>query len=205
MRPTMAIPLIMLAGAGTATMRVQDLTGAAAKPVAEPTRLAASIEDDLAKRQAKLDQRARALDLQERVIAATKGRVAPAASTPGAAAATPSAAPGQAQKPTVADEKILQLARVYQAMKPREAAAVFEQLAMPLQVKIAEQMRERSVAAVMAAMSPPAASALTAALAGVALPAPAMCAGRPLPAPAPAPSSPAPAGRSLPADGTRGG
>ena len=177
MRPTIAIPLIMLAGAATATVRIQDLS-AGSKTAPEPTRLAASIEDDLSKRQAKLDQRARALDLQERMLAATKARVAPAQVAGPAAARPQTSTASQGPEKPEADEKILQLARVYQAMKPRDAATVFEQLAMPLQVKIASQMRERSVAAMMSAMSPPAASALTSALAGV------------VPAPAAAPSTP---------------
>lgn len=196
MRLTVAIPLIMLAGAGTATMRVQDIAAAKDSTASEPTRLAASIDDDLAKRQAKLDQRARALDLQERMIAATKGRMVQAEAAPSSPPRAAASSQGVAVTPPP-DEKILHLARVYQAMKPRDAAAVFERLDAPLQVKIASQMRERSVAAVMSAMSPTAASALTAALAGLTPTTPGVPSPR---GPAAAPSPPGPSDR-LPAAG----
>lgn len=194
MRLTLAIPLVLLAGAGAATLRVQDMTGrAAAQPVAPPSRLSVSIEDELAQRQARLNQQARALDLKERMIAATAGRMAAGTTAPSATSVTasPDRASGQGTAKQAADERILQVARVYQAMKPREAAAVFERLDPMLQVRIASQMRERSVASVMAAMSPQAASALTAALAGTIATSPPTGAvtsdGQPSPGPTPAP------------------
>lgn len=169
MRLALAIPLVILAGAGTATLRVQDMAGrAAAQPAAPSSRLSASIEDELAQRQARLNQQARALDLKEKMIAATAGRMTADIAAPPAVSTTESSARAGERRlvKRAADERILQVARVYQAMKPREAAAVFERLDPALQVQIALQMRERSVASVMAAMSPQAASALTAALAG---------------------------------------
>ncbi len=202
MRLALVIPLILLAGAGTATMRIQDMAGGAAEPKRPPTsRLSTSIEDDLEVRQARLNQQARALDLKEKMIAATAKRMAaeapalPAVPTEAEAAGQPVAArPGV--RPV--DERVLQVARVYQAMKPREAAAVFERLDPALQVRIASQMRERSVASVMAAMSPEAASTLTAALAGMASrpAAPVTSDGRSSRGSGPAPSSPEPTGPS---------
>jgi flagellar motility protein MotE (MotC chaperone) len=53
------------------------------------------------------------------------------------------------------------LARLYEAMRPREAAAVFNDLDMPVLVQIVDRMGERKAAPVMAAMAPERARLLT--------------------------------------------
>ncbi len=58
-----------------------------------------------------------------------------------------------------------QLVKVYEAMKPKEAAQVFDQLEMPVLLPIAEHMREVRLAPVLAAMDPAKARAVTVALA----------------------------------------
>jgi len=50
-------------------------------------------------------------------------------------------------------------------MRPKSAAVVFEQLAMDVQVEVAERMRERSTALILANMTPRGAAALTMAMA----------------------------------------
>ena len=57
------------------------------------------------------------------------------------------------------------LAKIYQAMKPAAAALVLEQLDLDVQMRVAQRMRERSTAMILAAMTPKAAAALTMALA----------------------------------------
>lgn len=78
-------------------------------------------------------------------------------------AATPSASAGA--RPEEEGDQYEDLARIYQAMKPAKAAAVFEQLDMDVQMKVAQRMRERSAGLILAAMTPKGAAALSMALA----------------------------------------
>ena len=56
------------------------------------------------------------------------------------------------------------LVRLYEGMRPRDAAAIFDDLDMPVLVPIVDRMREARAAPVMAAMRPERARALTAEL-----------------------------------------
>ncbi|MEH6664894.1 MAG: hypothetical protein V7678_08575, partial [Brevundimonas sp.] len=64
-----------------------------------------------------------------------------------------------------ADEReqaeVNRLVQVYQAMRPREAAAVFNTLADPVRLPVAQAMRPRALAAIMAQMPPAEARELT--------------------------------------------
>jgi flagellar motility protein MotE (MotC chaperone) len=57
------------------------------------------------------------------------------------------------------------LVRLYEGMRPRDAAAIFDELEMPVLLPIVDRMREARAAPVMAAMRPERARALTAELA----------------------------------------
>ena len=46
------------------------------------------------------------------------------------------------------------LVKVYETMKPREAAAIFNDLAMPVLISVLDRMKETKAAAVLAAMAP---------------------------------------------------
>ncbi len=58
-----------------------------------------------------------------------------------------------------------QLVKTYEAMRPREAAAIFDELEMPVLVQVVDRMREAKVAPVLGAMKPERARQLTAELA----------------------------------------
>ena len=66
-----------------------------------------------------------------------------------------------------ADEqaRIAQLIKVYEAMKAKNAAAIFDPMALDLLLPIVRGMRETKVAAIVAEMDPAKARALTAELA----------------------------------------
>ena len=154
-------PSLLLLTAGAAGIAALANAATLAAPP-EPTRLGASIGQDLAKRDKQSAQRGRQLDIREQAARAAETRLKVVAATavptaPGAVAGQPPADP-QA-------ERFDELARIYQAMKPKAAAIVLEQLSMEVQVAVAGRMRERSTAMVMAAMSPKAAAALTMAMA----------------------------------------
>ena len=129
---------------------------------AEQTRLGASIQKDLTERDRQAAQRSRGLDFREQAAAAAEQRLRAAAAAMGTTA-TPK--PQGVAPPAEAADRFDELARIYQSMKPKAAAQVFEQLAMEVQVEVANRMRERATAQVMAAMTPKGAAALTMAMA----------------------------------------
>uniref|UniRef100_UPI003F710906 MotE family protein n=1 Tax=Falsiroseomonas sp. TaxID=2870721 RepID=UPI003F710906 len=57
------------------------------------------------------------------------------------------------------------LVKLYEGMRPRDAAVIFDELEMPVLVRIMDQMREAKAAPVMGAMRPERARLLTAELA----------------------------------------
>lgn len=63
------------------------------------------------------------------------------------------------------DAELAQLVKTYEAMKARNAAQVFDQLALDVLLPIVRRMREAKLAAVLAAMEPAKAKQVTAALA----------------------------------------
>ncbi|MCX7374880.1 MAG: hypothetical protein NTW56_20995 [Alphaproteobacteria bacterium] len=56
---------------------------------------------------------------------------------------------------------IRQLVRVYEAMRPRDAAAILDELEMPVLLQVMDRMRDAKAAPVLAAMRPDRARAIT--------------------------------------------
>jgi flagellar motility protein MotE (MotC chaperone) len=63
------------------------------------------------------------------------------------------------------DKKIENLVKIYQSMKPKDAARIFEQMDMPILIRVIKGMKERTSAAILAEMSADRANAVTAELA----------------------------------------
>jgi flagellar motility protein MotE (MotC chaperone) len=147
----------------------------------QSNRLGSAINRDLTARDAADAQAAREMETREAAAKAAEARIKSQLEAQQQQAANQPATP----QPPV-DGQYDDLARIYQAMRPAEAAAVFEQLDMDVQMKVAQRMRERSTGLIMARMTPRAAAALTMALARKrANPAPSQAVA-PVPAPAPA-------------------
>ncbi|NIJ20837.1 flagellar motility protein MotE (MotC chaperone) [Sphingomonas naasensis] len=166
----MARPSLLLLTAAASALAVvanaSTIAADATQSSAPKTRLGSSIEQDLAQRDADAARRKRGLDLREQATKAAQARLEAdlaARQKEAEAAATPGSTAGGA--PEAADAQFDELARIYQAMKPKAAAVVFEQLDMEVQMKVAQRMRERSTAMIMAAMTPKGAAALSMALA----------------------------------------
>ncbi|WP_188054501.1 MotE family protein [Sphingosinithalassobacter sp. CS137] len=160
--------LLLTAAASALAVVANGVTAATPEPQAQSapaasTRLGNEIEQDLSARDAAAARRRRALDLREQAARAAEARLQAQMGAqqqqqqPAAAGANAEAPPEGAQF----DE----LARIYQAMKPGKAAVVFEQLELDVQMQIAQRMRERSTAQILAAMTPQGAAALSMALA----------------------------------------
>ena len=63
------------------------------------------------------------------------------------------------------DARLKSLVKIYETMKPRDAARIFEQLDLPVLLGVVEHMKERSAAPILAAMDPSKARTVTLALA----------------------------------------
>lgn len=136
---------------------------AAAAPEAPQTRLGASIGQELSARDQEAARRNRALELREQAAKATEARIKAQLEAQQQPAAPAGTAVGAKAGETA--DQYEELARIYQAMKPAKAAVVFEQLDLDVQMRIAQRMRERSTAMILAAMTPKAAASLSMALA----------------------------------------
>lgn len=156
--------LLMLTAGAAALAVVANGVNAASAPSSDNsrTRLGVSIGEDLGQRDQAAVRRKRALDLREQAARATEARLK--ADIEARVQAVPPSRAGTAKEADEGDQ-FDELARIYQAMKPARAAVVFEQLDMDVQMKVAQRMRERSTATIMAAMTPRGAAALSMALA----------------------------------------
>jgi flagellar motility protein MotE (MotC chaperone) len=176
-------PLLLMLTAGAAAIgAVANGMDAAASPeasaVTQPaTRLGASIAQDIQQRNAAAAQQSRALQLREQMVKATENRIQASLKAKQQQEAAAAAPQPQTQLTPAAPSEMDSLATIYGAMKPAKAAAVFEQLDLDVQVMVAKRMRDRSTAAILAAMSPAGAAKLSMAMAGRRPAAP-----RPLPA-----------------------
>lgn len=160
-RPT----LLMLTAAAAALSGVAHAVSAAggADNAAPQTRLGASIAEDIDARDQQAARRKRALDLREQAARATEQRLQAELQSQQPTGPAAGARPGTAA--STGEDQYDELARIYQAMKPAKAAVVFEQLDMNVQMKVAQKMRERSTALILANMTPKGAAALTMSLA----------------------------------------
>lgn len=152
-RPSLLMFTAVAAGAAVLANGVS-----AAGPITSPqeTRLGASIKQDVASRDQDVARRNRALELREQAARAAEQR---AANLQG------QERPAQLEARDANEERYSELARIYQAMRPNKAAAVFEQLEIDVQVAVARRMRERSTGLIMASMAPQRAAVLTMAMA----------------------------------------
>ncbi|MFT3976478.1 MAG: hypothetical protein QM688_05105 [Sphingomonas bacterium] len=155
MKPRLSLLSLTAAAAAMGVVANAVPIAAAVSSDTGKSRLGGAIEQDMSERDAAQARRSRGLDLREQAARATEARLQAELDQRG-----PSAAGVPAP-----DAQYDDLARIYQAMKPARAAVVFEQLELEVQMKVAQRMRDRSTALIMAAMSPRAAAALTMALA----------------------------------------
>ena len=152
--------------AGAAGLSV--VAGTLAQAQSGEGRFGSGIRQEMNERDRAVAARQRQLDLREAATKAAERRMtgAPGAAGPVAPGTPAAAIPAAAAEPEQTEgQRLDELARIYQAMKPKAAAPIFEHLTLEVQVKVASRMRERSAAQVLAAMDPKAAAALTMAIA----------------------------------------
>jgi flagellar motility protein MotE (MotC chaperone) len=152
-------PLLPLL-AGMAAVAIIANGAAISAPAPQETRMGVSIKQSVKERDRAAAERNRALDLREQAARAAEERLK-AEMQNGQNGPKSSAAKAEEQESPYDG-----LARIYQTMKPAKAARVFEQLELDVQVQVAQRMRDRATASILAAMSPDAAARLSMAMTG---------------------------------------
>jgi flagellar motility protein MotE (MotC chaperone) len=117
----------------------------------------------LAKRRAELDKRAGDVDQREALLQVAEQRINEKIAK--LEEMQQSIATSFKKEDQLDDAKLKSLVKVYETMKPKEAARIFEQLDLPVVLDVVERMKERGTAAILAAMDPVKAKAVTLALA----------------------------------------
>jgi flagellar motility protein MotE (MotC chaperone) len=212
--PPDASPTLLVAPAAAAPAAPAPQTAPAVQPpAAQPPAAAAdpppitdserAVLTDLRHRREALEAREQALTARESVLAAAERRLSARVEELQALQTRLEALESERHDRDEANWR--GLVKVYETMRPRDAAAIFNDLDMAVLLQVVDRMREAKAAPVLAAMQPDKARTLTAQLAELrtrrVTPAPAPSAPAPsaLAPSAPAPSAPAPSAPAQPA------
>jgi flagellar motility protein MotE (MotC chaperone) len=122
-----------------------------------------AVLEDLRGRRAELEGRAQALAAREMVLAAAERRIALRIEELTALQQRLQTANRSMTEREEAGWR--QMVKLYEGMRPRDAAAIFDDLEMPVLLQILDRMGERKAAPVLGAMKPERARLLTAELA----------------------------------------
>jgi len=188
LRPLRLLPLALAAMAVLAVVKLERVLGggapqmasalasapaappapaASAPPIqAAPAPPAAQAErellENLRARRLELDRQAEELAQRELLLGATERRMAERVNE---LRLLQAGLEGEVRARDEREEaRIRQLVRVYEAMRPRDAAAILDDLDMPILLQVIERMREAKASPVLAAMRPERARAATAEL-----------------------------------------
>lgn len=140
----------------------------------------------LGQRREEMDARMRELDMREKLLDSAEKKLGGRVDD---LKALEEKVEAPRKQESEANQAVKNLVIMYETMKPKDAARVFDRLALDILVPVVQQMNPRKMSDVLAAMSPEAAERLTVALS---------LRGRPAVAAERAPA-PAPAGTELPA------
>lgn len=141
----------------------------------------------LGQRREEIEARMRELDLREKLLDSAEKKLGGRVDD---LKALEEKVEGPRKKEGDDNQAVKKLVIMYEAMKPKDAARVFDRLALDVLVPVVQQMSPRKMSEVLAVMSPEAAERLTVALS---------LRGRPAAAQAERAPAPAPAGGELPA------
>jgi flagellar motility protein MotE (MotC chaperone) len=122
-----------------------------------------AILERLQSRRQELDERARELDIRENLLKTAEKRIESKVAEAKAVEAQITAA--KAQKTEADNARFKNIVTMYQNMKPKDAAKVFDRLEMPVLIEIASQMSPRNMSEIMGLMQPETAERLTVELA----------------------------------------
>jgi flagellar motility protein MotE (MotC chaperone) len=117
----------------------------------------------VAQRRAELDRRAEEVQQREILLKATEQRIEEKVAK--LQAMEKAIEQGVKKRDDEDDQRLKSLVKIYETMKPKEAARVFEQLELPVLLDVVGRMKEAKVAPILAAMDPVKAKSVTTALA----------------------------------------
>lgn len=142
-----------------------DATAAvpAAPRFVQPSAAELTVLEDLRARRLALDERERSITEREAVVVAAERRLAERIAELERLQRRMEALDQAARQRE--DEGWRGLVKIYETMRPRDAARIFNELEMPVLIEVVERMRERNAAPILAGMNPDKAKALTAELA----------------------------------------
>ncbi|MFO1148484.1 MAG: flagellar protein FlbB [Alsobacter sp.] len=120
----------------------------------------------LGERREQLDERQRELDTRENLLKAADKKLEERINELKALEAKAAGPEGQPKKDVTEQQQLKNLVTMYEAMKPKEAARVFDRLSLPVLVPVVNAMNPRKMSEILAAMSPESAEKLTVELAG---------------------------------------
>jgi len=150
-------------------MAEEDQAAVAARMLADDPTLLTQSEIDLlqklAERRVEIDARAREMETRERLLQAAESRIDRKIQDFKALQATIESLIKTYDDQQ--DAKLLSLVKIYENMKPKDAARIFEALEMEVLLQVAERMKERSLAPIMAKMNPERAREVTVELNGL--------------------------------------
>jgi len=122
-----------------------------------------AILESLQKRRQQLDARARDLDMRESLLRAAEKRVEGKVAELKDVEAKVKTAEGN--RDAAEAKRFKDIISMYENMKPKEAARIFDRLEMAILVEVATKMNPRAMSSILAQMSPDAAERLTVELA----------------------------------------
>ncbi|MHA7777720.1 MotE family protein [Roseibium sp. M-1] len=144
-----------------------------------------AVLESLGKRRENLQEQEGQLDLREKLLKATEERIEKRVEELKKLEERIEQAVDQKKKQE--ENEIAGLVTMYENMKPKDAARIFDRLSLPILLKVVRQMKPRKMADVLAKMDPEAAERLTVAIASNASEPTAMA--KPVEAQAPAPDA----------------
>lgn len=124
-----------------------------------PTGAELEVLQSLAARRDQLDQRAAEMDMREKLLRAAEDRVAGKINELKKIEGSIKAL--IEQQDAKKEEELRSLVKVYEAMKPKEAAAIFNALDMPVLIAMISRMKEAKIAPILAIMDAKKANDLT--------------------------------------------
>jgi flagellar motility protein MotE (MotC chaperone) len=122
-----------------------------------------AVLQSLSQRRSELDARQREQEMREQLLAATEKKVNERIGELKALEERIVALLGSREQES--EEQITSLVKVYESMKPKDAAKIFEKLEEDVLLSVAQRMKPQKIGAVMAEMDPAQAQALTVQLA----------------------------------------
>lgn len=161
--PAASAPAAATQAKPPAKAAAQQGTQQVAKASVPQNRVEAELMNDMARQQRTKTTDKSDLEMRERLLEAAEKRV------DGKIAELRALEARLKQLTGVQDEQAAKqftsLVKVYETMKPKDAARIFEKLDLGVQLAVAHRMKETKMAAILAEMTPDAAKSLTMALA----------------------------------------